>query len=273
MSAIREVLKGMIPDALKPSVRSGYDAVRRLPEIPGAYWHPWRMESIHEMRGYRGIHAGKRCFIIGNGPSLKKLDLGLLKNEYTFGMNRIYMAFEEMGYSTSYYLCMNDLVVEQCAQDIQKLSMPRFISWRGRKWVTREPGLNFIYSTHTGPRFSTDITGRVWESATVTFVALQLAYYMGFETVYLIGVDHNFVTQGKPNTTVVSGGDDPNHFNPGYFGKGFRWQLPDLETSEIGYRMAREAFASDGRQVLDATVDGKLTIFPKVDYYGLFQTK
>ncbi len=60
---------------------------------------------------------------------------------------------------------------------------------------------------------------------------------------------------------MVSQGDDPNHFNAGYFGKGFRWQLPDLETSERGYRMARQAYEADGRQVLDATVGGKLTDF------------
>jgi hypothetical protein len=273
MSSFRETVKNIIPDALKPVMRSGYDTLRRLPDVPAASFHPWRTASIQEMQHYKNIHLGKRCFIIGNGPSLKKIDLALLKDEYTFGMNRIYMAFGEMGFETSYFVCMNDLVVEQCANDIKQLKMPRFISWRGRKWVSREPGLNFIYSTYTGPRFSTNITGRVWESATVTYVALQLAYYMGFQTVVLIGVDHNFITQGTPNTTVVSGGDDPNHFNPGYFGKGFRWQLPDLETSEIGYRMARDAFAKDGRQVLDATIEGKLTVFPKVEFNGLFSKK
>ncbi len=61
-------------------------------------------------------------------------------------------------------------------------------------------------------------------------MALQTAFFLGFQQVILIGVDHNFATKGKPNETVVSQGDDPNHFNPGYFGKGFRWQLPDLDT-------------------------------------------
>jgi len=93
---------------------------------------------------------------------------------------------------------------------------------------------------------------------------------MGFSEVILIGVDHNFATKGKPNTTITSEGDDPNHFDPKYFGKGFRWQLPDLETSEIAYRMARNAFEADGRKVVDATVGGKLTVFPKVEYNSLF---
>ena len=63
----------------------------------------------------------------------------------------------------------------------------------------------------------------------------------------------------------------PTTFIPGYFGKGFRWQLPDFETSEIGYRLARQAYEGAGRQVLDATIGGKLTIFPKVEYESLFK--
>ena len=42
--------------------------------------------------------------------------------------------------------------------------------------------------------------------------------------------------------------------------------MPDLDTSEIAYHMAKEAYQKDGREILDATVGGKLTVFPKVDY-------
>ena len=93
---------------------------------------------------------------------------------------------------------------------------------------------------------------------------------MGFQEVYLIGVDHNFDTKGEVNQTVVSTGDDPNHFSPEYFGKGFRWQLPDLDTSEIAYQKAKEEYAAADREILDATIGGKLTVFPKVEYQSLF---
>jgi hypothetical protein len=118
--------------------------------------------------------------------------------------------------------------------------------------------------------FSKDPARRIWEGSTVTYVAMQLAYYMGFKQVILIGVDHFFVTQGEPNKEVVSPGDDPNHFAPDYFGKGFRWQLADLENAEKAYRLAQECFEQDGREILDATVGGKLQVFPKVDYRTLF---
>ena len=128
----------------------------------------------------------------------------------------------------------------------------------------------FIDTDYTPPAvFSKDVTKRVFEGSTVTYVAMQLAYFMGFDEVILVGVDHSFKTQGPPNLTVVSGGDDEDHFASDYFGQGFRWQLPDLEASEIAYKMAKEAFIKDGRQIIDATIDGKLTVFPKVDYYQI----
>ena len=99
---------------------------------------------------------------------------------------------------------------------------------------------------------------------------MQLAYYMGFQQVILIGVDHNFVTQGPANQEVVSTGQDPNHFSGEYFGKGFHWQLPDLVSSEQAYQLARSTYERAGRQILDATVNGKLNVFPKVSYNSLF---
>ena len=165
---------------------------------------------------------------------------------------------------------MNDLVVEQSADEIAALKMPFFVSWRARKWLAPCPNCHYLYTTYTGPKFACDIRHRLWEGATVTYVAMQIAFYLGFHQVILIGVDHNFVSKGEPNKTVVSNGDDQNHFHPDYFGKGFRWQLPDLETSERSYGLARKVFEKHDREILDATARGKLTVFPKVDYEKLF---
>ncbi len=270
MSSLREMVKNNLPRPLVEAARETRDGLARAAEWPQAQLHPWRRDTIRRLAALKDSHKGERCFILGNGPSLAKTDLSRLKNEFTLGMNRIYLAFEDMGYQTSYYLSINDLVVEQCADEIQRLDMPKFVSWRARTWLKPQANLYFLYTTYTGPKFARDIRGRLWEGATVTYVALQVAFYLGFEKVILIGVDHNFATQGKPNTTVISQGEDPNHFHPGYFGKGFRWQLPDLDTSERSYKLARKTYEAAGRQVLDATIGGKLTIFPKVDYDSLF---
>ncbi|MCC6146328.1 MAG: DUF115 domain-containing protein [Anaerolineaceae bacterium] len=264
------MIKKVLPAPVSGVLREGLDMAGRLKMWPGAAFHPWRRDTVKRLAGLHNSRRGERCFIVGNGPSLRNMDLTRLCDEYTIGMNRIYLMFPELGFETSYYLSINDLVIEQCAADIQSLQMPRFVSWRARRWLQPDENLHFLYTTYTGPKFSGNAAGRLWEGATVTYTALQVAFFLGFEQVILIGVDHNFTTQGKPNTTVVSQGDDPNHFSPAYFGKGFRWQLPDLETSERAYCMARTAYEKAGRQVLDATAGGRLQVFPKVDYETLF---
>lgn len=271
---MKQTLKKITPQPLWQFVRDTFDSVKRLPQLPAAYLHPWRRESIRRLARLKDIHKGRRAFILGNGPSLNQTDLGKLKNEITFGMNRIYLLFPDLGFHTTYFCATNDLVIEQFHQDILALPMPKFLAWRShRHFDPRLPLLNiptFIYTSYTGPSFSRDVRGRVWEGATVTNLALQLAFHMGIERVVLIGVDHNFTSKGDANKTVVSQGDDPNHVRPDYFGRGVRWQLPDLDTSEIGYAFAREHFHKAGREVIDATVGGKLMIFPKVDYNSLF---
>ena len=177
-----------------------------------------RRRSAARIESFKNKNQGERCFILGNGPSLKHTDLSLLRNEITFGMNRIYLLFPQIGFRTSYYLAINTLVIEQCADEIMALDMPHFVSWRGRKWLRSDPEVIYLDTDYTDPpTFSRDVTGRIFEGSTVTYVAMQLAFHMGFEEVILVGVDHSFTTKGDPNVTIVSDGEDPNHFSAEYF--------------------------------------------------------
>lgn len=226
--------------------------------------------SRKQIKKFKNIHQGESCVIIGNGPSLKTMDLDWLRDKYTFGLNRIYLMFPELGFSTTYYISVNRLVIEQCAADIVDLPMPKFLGWYWRDFLKNAPSINYVRYIKDGTLdFSKDPGHRIWEGATVTYVAMQLAYYMGFQKVYLIGVDHHFKTKGEPNKIVVTEESDSDHFDPDYFGKGFRWQLPDLERSEEAYRIAKEVYEADGREILDATFNGKLDVFPKIDYRSL----
>jgi hypothetical protein len=102
---------------------------------------------------------------------------------------------------------------------------------------------------------------------TVTNVALELAYFLGFSEVILIGVDHSYRAQrGLPGEPVVSNSVDVNHFHPEYFGPGAVWQLPNFETMERGYREAKTLFTENDRKIVDATLEGKLDVFSKVEF-------
>jgi len=270
--SIKQILKKIVPDPLWSSASDCYWAwYNRDRHLLAKVISPKWMKNKQRLISWCNRFEGQRCFLVGNGPSLRNTDLSKLDDEFTFGMNRIYLAFDEYDFKTSCIVSVNDLVMEQCHQDLKTLDIPKFVTWRARKYFEAGPQTLFLDSDYTLPEnFSGDATGRLFEGFTVTYVCLQLAFFMGFSEVILIGVDHNFVTKGEANKTVTSEGDDPNHFSASYFGKGFRWQLPDLEGSERAYRMALGAYQADGRQIFDATVNGKLTVFPKADYDRLF---
>jgi hypothetical protein len=227
--------------------------------------------SRAKLAALRDTATERRCVIIGNGPSLNEMDLSVLRDVPTFGLNRGYLLFPRIGGPTTYLVSANKHVLEQSMEEMLAGPGPKFFNWRHRRFVP--PGRDDVvfFDTVRHPAFSTDVVGRgLWESATVTFVAMQLAYHLGYREVILIGVDHSFSTPGPAHKLVTSEGADPNHFDPNYFGAGYRWQLPDLERSERGYAMAKSAFEAAGGQVLDATVGGKLTIFQKADFSALF---
>jgi hypothetical protein len=169
-----------------------------------------------------------------------------------------------MGFEPSFYLCVNDLLIQQFISEIAAIPCRlKVLDWAAAaEHTSRYPDLVCIPFLPTY-RFHTDITKGWYMGGTVTFTAMQLAYYLGFSQVLLIGVDHRFNTTGPAGKAVVSQGPDSNHFHPDYFGKGVKWHLPNLEESENAYRLAKTAFEADGRQIIDCTLDGALTIFPK----------
>ena len=246
-----------------------YSRLKQIPLLVS--WHLQSDQNIKTLLKYRDAHKGERCFIIGNGPSLKNMDLTLLKNEVTFGMNRIYLLFNKMGFKTTYHVVTNSLVVEQFLDEIKEINVPSFVPWKHRKLFTDKDNYSFMFNSYNED-FSTDITKFFGNGATVTYNCLHLAYYMGFKEVYLIGIDHNFPEKGI-GKVVTSSGEDKNHFDPNYFGKGIKWGLANLPQSERAYKLAKNTYEKQGRDIFDATINGKLDIFDKIDFYSLFSNK
>jgi len=218
----------------------------------------------------KGRHEGERAILVANGPSLNHMDLSFLRRNTVIGLNKIYLGLSKFGFYPKYYVAVNDLVVQQSAEQIKALSCIKFISKRNAAYFP-EDALTYHLETRNPPaRFCHDIAQGVHEGWTVTYVALQIARYLGFTEVVIIGLDHRYEYSGGPNETKVMEGADPNHFSPDYFGGGQKWDNPDLMNSEESYRIARQEFEKEGRRIIDATVDGACTIFEKQDYRKLF---
>jgi len=235
-----------------------------------------------QIAALKDIHRGKRCFIIGNGPSLNELDLSKLKDEYTFGVNSIYLNVDQMGFSPTYYVIEDYLIAEDKADAINKYSGSE-IKFFGSylEYVLKKDSKSLVVNVHVNyeadnyvPLFSTNAVRRLGVGGSVTFMCLQIAYYMGFKDVYMIGFDHNYKEPSESDIVkdgyVVSNTEDNNHFSKAYVGKGTRWHLPQLERMEVGFAAADKAFRADDRKVLNATKGGRLEVFERCNYDDIF---
>jgi hypothetical protein len=93
---------------------------------------------------------------------------------------------------------------------------------------------------------------------------------MGFDEVYLIGKDHSYNAQAKVGKEILSTGNDGNHFLKGYYNKGQKYISPDYVGEEFAYKIGRKTFEKHKRVIKDATINGKLEVFEKIDFYSLF---
>lgn len=249
----------------------------RIDEIP--HYIAWNFNSYAKENRKRifefhNIHKGKRCFVVANGPSIAKTDLELLRNEYSFGLNRIYLYFDKSSFRPTYFVAVNELILEQFSHEINKLKMPKFLNWNRRVlFNSADRSVLFLKSKMVfKDEFQKDIVQPLVVGGTVTFVALQIAYYMGFNEIVLVGLDHTYNEKGIPSVTVTRTEEkDLSHFHSEYFPKGIRWQPPDLVRSELDFSLALQNYNQAGRTIIDATIGGNCPVFEKADYYSLFK--
>tara|TARA_B100000989_G_scaffold252291_1_gene200468 strand:+ start:615 stop:1394 length:780 start_codon:yes stop_codon:yes gene_type:complete len=214
---------------------------------------------------FKDIHKGKTIVVVGNGPSLNKTPLNDFSNCISIGMNKIDLIFNKVNWRPNYVIAENNLVVKQHWNEMKISNIKYILSWKTRWFIPKKYRNRFtFYLNVTSNKFAINAEDGFGSSSTVTYGALQLAYHMGAESVILLGVDHNFKTQGKPLTYELREGPDKNHFDPNYFPSGSFWGVPDLDDSELGYNNAKTAFEKDNRKIYDATVGGKLDIFKKI---------
>ena len=238
-----------------------------------------RTDNDRKLKALKNKHEGERCFIIGNGPSLRISDLDLLNDEITFAFNKIYLAYDQTEFRPTYYVVADVNVIGNNAGRINGLrdeSIKLFPYEFDHRIQGTERTIYFnfeyeyLYYTKM-PKFSKNPLRCMYCGGTVTTKALQLAYYMGIREVYLIGIDFFFnVPDNRLQNGIVSCEGEINHFHPDYRKEGEVWGLPDLALQERSYRLAKKVYESDGRRIFNATRGGKLDVFPRIDFDLLF---
>ncbi len=247
---------------------------RRIEDVPHRIAWEWNSATTRDNRRklleFKDRHRGGRCVIVANGPSLTKTDLSLLKGVTTIGMNRIYLIHKATGFMPTYLVVADiETKLRQFASEFAAVQLPRFFHWNARGLFRKSPTIAYFKDSYR-PDFQKDSTRMLGSGKSVTYTCLQLAYFMGFSDVILIGKDHDYGVAGRPHELVTSTGDETTHFIKGYHAPGMKFRIPDLHGEEYAYRLAREAYEKGGRRIVDATVGGKLNVFEKKDFHRLF---
>lgn len=255
----------------------------------------WKRKRNHErylrtpdhfyLKTLKGIHEGKRCFIIGNGPSLRAADLDMLQGEYTFAANRIFKIFDQTDWRPTYYLSVDDKVLQEVQDELANYDLGHMFLRYGKTSINGPTNKitkifieDFIFSSkHPGAYnptkyISEDISHHFCDGITVTFESIQLAIFMGFKEIYLLGIDHNYsrvydlLGKVQIDTTVE------DYFDHRKFDLKTGYPFA-LATCTYAYTIAREYCDNHGIKIRNATRGGKLEVFERVDFDELMEQK
>lgn len=215
-----------------------------------------------KLLSFENIHEGERCFIIATGPSLTMDDIESLKGEYTFSMNSICKLYDKTDWRPTYY-AVQDNHVFMSIEDIirQHKEVPVFISdnvWRRFKrepdWVEFPTDTMYhAYDMKIGnyhAQFSGNAHDIVYDGYSIAYSCIELAVYMGFKEIYLLGCDCTYT--GEKEHFIDSGVEDRSR----------KFATPKLI---VGYEAAKEYADANGIKIYNATRGGVLEVFPRVN--------
>lgn len=220
-----------------------------------------------ELEKFHNIHDGRRCFVIGNGPSLRVEDLERLHqhNEICFASNKIYNCYGQCDWRPSYYVILDFFIFKNNYKQIREVSNENsfykcFYNSAGMEDI---PNTNKYYGKRDKDKmiFSDDITKGIYSGLTVTYDMLQIAVYMGIKQIYLLGVDFNYI--GKT-------AQDGNHFYIDSKKSNFQAGSFYREENLKAYQAARAYAEANGIEIFNATRGGALDVFERVDFDTLF---
>ena len=206
-------------------------------------------KELNKIKSLKNKYNSKRCFVIGNGPSINKMNLNLMKNDVVICANSFFLKFKDLKFIPDYITVEDHLVAEDNYEvfnnlkeikkiypiDLKKIlskdDNTYFIELR-RAFNNKKKDGNFKFNNYDEIFF--------W-GGTVLYMNLQLAQYLGFEEVYLIGVDLSYTIPDDATvkgSVITSNSDDPNHFDSTYFGSGKKWHLPETNRMQKSFTNA-----------------------------------
>ncbi len=235
--------------------------------------------GIARLAAYKDRYKGQRCVVIGNGPSLTPQDLDMLEDEITFASNRIFNIYDKTSWRPT-FLCAQDQVVLESIRE----SLPQAAKESELTVITasayemyQDAGienlvwmpLRFIPPKRNRYCFSDDVTQEVVEGLTITYSCMQLAAYMGFTEIYLLGIDHNYSIEIDKNGKIVKQDTSVNNYFQGST-ETKPGNPPQVIEMTRAYLSAESYSRIHGFRIFNATRGGKLEVFERRNFDEVF---
>lgn len=224
------------------------------------------------LRQFKDIHKGETCFIVGNGPSLRAEDLEKIhqKNIPSFAFNRIYLMFDKTNWRPTYYVSQDEKTLLNCKETVNDMKLdhkffPLFLKYYHNINIKNAYYYGFKSSVKGIPVFSEDISKYIGRSTTVAYTAAQIAVYMGFKKIYLIGIDHNFSLYKNEKGELVKNETVKDYFTDEYNKDKGELYIPSLGNSTNAFKVMRRFCDDNNIEVYNSTRGGKLEVFTRVN--------
>ena len=219
------------------------------------------MNKISELKGSK---EGHRAFLVGNGPSLKAHQLGRLMNEDTFAMNDIAAIFPETLWRPTYYVGVATAFrrPKDRGQVLKGVTAARvafmhkgFTLWGGQNCV-------YLNTFHEDLTFE-NVNVRMWQDdmgvgvckwGTSMYATMQIAAYLGYKELNLIGVDGHY-----------TGDRAKDYHSANYSGEAKIKTDPQAANRDhlIAHLMAQINCMRLGVQVYNCSEGGRLSVYDR----------
>jgi len=202
-----------------------------------------------KLKKFKNLHSGETCFILGTGPSLNNTNIEFLKDKICFLTNGLYK--NNFGLKGTYFCVSDPIVWRNHKEGILKFVKDNNLVFfkHGLEFhpdAIQIPALDFFNKNkHTGWG---SLKNGAFAGVTIITFCLEVAFYMGFKTVYLVGCDCDYSGQHHFD------GSQADNFPR------FDWRKPFQIYKDID-----EHYKAHNRKVFNATVGGKLEVFERTD--------
>lgn len=217
----------------------------------------------------KNIHINEKCVIVATGPSLKIADLDILakKSILTFGVNKIGYAYEKTKWRPTYFVGEDKALLEsEYFNSIKPEEQCEyaFLADTSECFWRKEHRANILkyhlcdeWAFGRYPKFSEDLSKKSYVGGTIVYTCIQLAVYMGFQKIYLLGVD------------FTGAGEHGSRYSHFYSEK----ELTSVSYTDqvvTAYEKAKRYADKHGIRIYNATRGGKLEIFERINFDDLF---